>query len=132
MLGDNPEKSKNPLKKAMRRRNAKTVQFAPPQYFEPAEVEYSDEYEEEDSEDEEEPVEDKKDGEPQEAQTDNQNDSAAVKPLRLKSQQKPVSVNGAQSISTQEQGLNGAIEDPDRARSSDKMFEKRGRYYRYH
>ena len=43
MLGDNPEKSKNPLKKAMRRRNAKTVQFAPPQYFEPSDFEYSDE-----------------------------------------------------------------------------------------
>ena len=41
MLGDNPEKSKNPLKKAMRRRNAKTVQFAPPQYFEPSDYEYS-------------------------------------------------------------------------------------------
>jgi hypothetical protein len=55
MLGDNPEKSKNPLKKAMRRRNAKTVQFAPPQYFEPSDFEYSDdeegiegEYEEDD------------------------------------------------------------------------------------
>lgn len=45
MLGDNPEKSKNPLKKAMRRRNAKTVQFAPPQYFEPSDFEYSDDEE---------------------------------------------------------------------------------------
>jgi len=41
MLGDNPEKSRNPLKKAMRRRNAKTVQFAEPQYFEPSDREYS-------------------------------------------------------------------------------------------
>ncbi|KIW64212.1 hypothetical protein, variant [Phialophora macrospora] len=49
MLGDNPEKSKNPLKKAMRRRNAKTVQFAPPTYYEPSDYEYSDE--EEDGED---------------------------------------------------------------------------------
>ena len=43
MLGDNPEKSKNPLKKAMRRRNAKTVQFAPPTYHEAAEIDYSSE-----------------------------------------------------------------------------------------
>lgn len=43
MLGDNTEKSKNPLKKAMRRRNAKTVQFAAPTYYEPSEAEYSDE-----------------------------------------------------------------------------------------
>jgi hypothetical protein len=41
MLGDNAEKSKNPLKKAMKRRNAKTVQFAPPTYFEPSDVDYS-------------------------------------------------------------------------------------------
>lgn len=51
MLGDNPEKSKNPLKKAMRRRNAKTVNFAPPTYYEPDEQVWSDE--EEDVDDEE-------------------------------------------------------------------------------
>lgn len=45
MLGDNPEKSKNPLKKAMRRRNAKTVQFAAPTYYEPSDYEYSDDEE---------------------------------------------------------------------------------------
>ena len=47
MLGDNPEKSKNPLKKAMRRRNAKTVQFTAPTYFEASDVDYSTEEEEE-------------------------------------------------------------------------------------
>src|ERR1700761_3317812 len=51
MLGDNPEKSKNPLKKAMRRRNAKTVQFAPPTYYEPSDYEYSDEEDEEGEDD---------------------------------------------------------------------------------
>lgn len=35
MLGDNPERSKNPLKKAMRRRNAKMVQFSAPTYYDP-------------------------------------------------------------------------------------------------
>lgn len=49
MLGDNPEKSKNPLKKAMRRRNAKTVQFTAPTYFEPSDYEYSDEEDVDDS-----------------------------------------------------------------------------------
>jgi hypothetical protein len=47
MLGDNPEKSKNPLKKAMKRRNQKTVQFAPPTYFEPSEYDGSDDDEDE-------------------------------------------------------------------------------------
>jgi len=41
MLGDTAEKTKNPLKKAMRRRNAKTVQFAPPTYVEASDYDYS-------------------------------------------------------------------------------------------
>lgn len=51
MLGDNPEKSKNPLKKAMRRRNAKTVNFAPPTYYEPEERVWSDNEEVDDDDD---------------------------------------------------------------------------------
>ncbi|KAL8822776.1 MAG: hypothetical protein Q9191_006492, partial [Dirinaria sp. TL-2023a] len=46
MLGDNPEKSKNPLKKAMRRRNAKTVQFTAPTYVEASDIDYSTDEEE--------------------------------------------------------------------------------------
>jgi hypothetical protein len=42
MLGDTAEKSKNPLKKAMRRRNAKTVTFNPPTYYEATEIDWSD------------------------------------------------------------------------------------------
>lgn len=38
MLGDNPERSKNPLKKAMRRRNAKMVQFSAPTYYDPPDM----------------------------------------------------------------------------------------------
>lgn len=50
MLGDTAEKSKNPLKKAMRRRNARTVQFsAQPVYFDASDYEYSSD--EEDHED---------------------------------------------------------------------------------
>ena len=41
MLGDTTEKTKNPLKKAMRRRNAKTVTFTTPTYIEPSEYEYT-------------------------------------------------------------------------------------------
>lgn len=46
MLGDSPEKTKNPLKKAMRRRNAKTVQFAAPTYVEASDYDYSSDEEE--------------------------------------------------------------------------------------
>lgn len=45
MLSDTSEKSKNPLKKAMRRRNAKMVQFTAPTYYEASEPEWSDEEE---------------------------------------------------------------------------------------
>lgn len=41
MLGDNAEKSRNPLKKAMRRRNAKTVTFSAPTFIEASDVEFS-------------------------------------------------------------------------------------------
>lgn len=41
MLSDNAEKSKNPLKKAMRRRNAKTVTFTAPTYVEASDYDYS-------------------------------------------------------------------------------------------
>src|SRR5271168_2159996 len=48
MLGDKDqaEKSKNPLKKAIRRRNAKTVTFSAPTYVEASDVDYSTDEEE--------------------------------------------------------------------------------------
>jgi hypothetical protein len=49
MLSDSVhEKSKNPLKKAIRRRNAKTVTFTNPTYHEPSEYDYTTEEEDED------------------------------------------------------------------------------------
>nr|POF21067.1 tip elongation aberrant protein tea4 [Quercus suber] len=45
MLSDNSEMSRNPIKKAMRRRNAKTVQFAAPTYVEASDYDYSSEEE---------------------------------------------------------------------------------------
>jgi len=50
MLGDNAERSKNPLKKAKRRRNAKQVSFAAPTYVEASDYEYSSADEEETAE----------------------------------------------------------------------------------
>lgn len=46
MLSDNAEKSRNPLKKAIKRRNAKTVQFAAPTYVEASDNDYSSDEEE--------------------------------------------------------------------------------------
>ena len=120
MLGDNPEKSKNPLKKAMRRRNAKTVQFAAPQYFEPSDFDYSSDEEGGEGDISEEPAT---------AQTgtqgtqEQQNDTAVVEPLRLKTQARPVGANGTQLADATELE---AQDSPDRTRSSDEMFEGRG------
>jgi hypothetical protein len=41
MLGDQESKTKNPLKKAIRRRNAKTVTFSAPTYVEASDIDYS-------------------------------------------------------------------------------------------
>lgn len=46
MLGDNLEKPKNPLKKAILRRNAKQVQFTAPTYYEASDIDYSTEEDE--------------------------------------------------------------------------------------
>ena len=85
MLGDNPEKSRNPLKKAMRRRNAKTVTFTDPTYYEPSERTYSSE-EEEEEEQEFLTVADAA-REEEDAQQD-QNGSATVEPLKIRGNQK--------------------------------------------
>ncbi|KAL2005478.1 hypothetical protein VTN00DRAFT_2689 [Thermoascus crustaceus] len=81
MLGDNPEKSKNPLKKAMRRRNTKTVTFTSPTYFEASDIEYSTDEEQGEGEyldDEDETSR----GETQDLQDETHNENIVVEPLR--------------------------------------------------
>src|SRR6266480_562097 len=109
MLGDNPEKSKNPLKKAMRRRNAKTVQFAAPQYFEPPVFDYSDDEEEEEEEEEEEgqerqvgQVDSGLQGSSQDVQHGNGTEVAAVAPLKINTQQADPITNGIHRIRSDE------------------------------
>jgi hypothetical protein len=41
MLGDSAERTRNPIKKAIKRRNAKTVQFSDPTYYEASDVDYT-------------------------------------------------------------------------------------------
>ncbi|KAI1611188.1 hypothetical protein EDD36DRAFT_315272 [Exophiala viscosa] len=92
MLGDNTEKSKNPLKKAMRRRNAKTVQFSAPTYYEPSEYEYSDE--EEEGEDD---TLDQIGGEnPEEGEASEDQQDGPVTSTENQAQVEPILVNGAQ------------------------------------
>ena len=100
MLGDNAEKSKNPLKKAMRRRNAKQVQFSAPTYHEPPEIEYSDE-DEEDADGEDDQPEDTTavETDPTQAEDTSRTDTTAVvEPLRLKSSQPAGATNGIKLV----------------------------------
>ena len=115
MLGDNAEKSKNPLKKAMRRRNAKTVTFASPTYFEASDIDYSTEEEDEDEGgflDEETEV----DTETRDVDETIRDESMAVEPLRPKPQVDTT------TISEEEERQ----ESPDKARTSDEFFEQPG------
>lgn len=112
MLGDNAEKSKNPLKKAMRRRNAKTVTFSSPTYFEPSDVEYSTEDEEAGDED----FFEDEDGVTQETQEDAQTENMTVEPLRLKPRSEA-------ATSAQEEETADKPASPEKDRTSEELFD---------
>jgi hypothetical protein len=81
MLGDQSDKPKNPLKKAIRRRNAKTVTFAPPTYVEASDNDYSSE------EDEGEAAfyaQQEQQAEAQKADLEEEEESAKVEPLSVR------------------------------------------------
>lgn len=125
MLGDTAEKTKNPLKKAMRRRNAKTVQFAQPQYFEPSDYDYSSD---EDDGDELFGGADPGQAQEQQQQTTNdrndseQDDNLKVQPLKLNGGKKELSgkSDGEPDGPTEDLARGGA----EKQRSSDESFDK--------
>lgn len=85
MLGDNSEKSKNPLKKAMRRRNAKSVSFSNPTYIEASDVEFGTDDEMEDGDFFDHDEESSRGDDDDESQ-DGQHDDIVVEPLKTKAQ----------------------------------------------
>ncbi|KAL4989311.1 hypothetical protein BDW68DRAFT_157020 [Aspergillus falconensis] len=111
MLGDNLEKSKNPLKKAMRRRNAKTVTFTSPTYIEASDNDYSTE-EEDDDDDVSFTDEYARD---EYEQQEEQNEDIVVEPLRPKSK-------GVEEPQSAEQEPIAA--SPEKPRSSQEIFEQ--------
>lgn len=120
MLGDNSEKSKNPLKKAMRRRNAKTVNFAPPTYIEASDVEYSTDEDDEHGDffNDDETVESEDEGQ-------EQNEDIVVEPLRPKGQKEkslePTEGAEAEDRPEPEQSTS------DLRRSSEEFFDPEGK-----
>lgn len=127
MLSDAPEKSRNPLTKAIKRR--KKVQFSTGNtYVEASDVEYSTEEEDEEGDGEYLPNEEERPVEPQESEQEpHQEDNTVIEPLRP----------GAREIDTtteaQAQIKQSAVNtDPnnnvEKARTSDEMFETIGIY----
>jgi hypothetical protein len=116
MLGDTAEKSKNPLKKAMRRRNAKTVQFAPPTYVEASDYDYSSDEGEGELFGGPEPkqVQQQQQQDAQQAETESQDD--------LKVQ--PLKVGGAKKNSKNEDDVEDASQDPEKQRGSEDGIDK--------
>lgn len=122
MLGDTAEKSKNPLKKAMRRRNAKTVQFSAPTYVEASDYDYSSDEENDDDDTlgngESHQREDSQDGSEQD-----QDEILAVEPLKIngvKKEAKPATADAEPRESSDENSITGS----DKQRTSDEMFDR--------
>lgn len=122
MLGDTAEKTKNPLKKAMRRRNAKTVQFGAPTYVEASDYDYSSDEEGGELFGGPEPKQAQQQQEEQQQQTAQkpeaeQNESLEVKPLKLGGIKKVSSEESR--TSSEESGTND-----EKSRTSDEIFDR--------
>lgn len=126
MLGDEEDKrtgnSLNPLKKAMKRRNAKTVQFTAPSYVEPSDVEYSSDEEEGNGE---------YGAQEQDSTAAQSNDQSSqvdegvvLEPHKSRGQVRDVRHNG-DPLGTQSLRSGGIDQGnaPDAARTSDEMFD---------
>ncbi|KAL9043393.1 MAG: hypothetical protein Q9214_003420 [Letrouitia sp. 1 TL-2023] len=121
MLGDNPEKSKNPLKKAIRRRNAKTVQFAAPTYVEASDMDYSSEEEEDTGEEYLAAEEAKAELQEQDQESDDE-DTTVAEPLNPEGRGKDPSGENQIRASSQ---TNGTEQDSnvEKARNSEEVFD---------
>jgi hypothetical protein len=119
MLGDTAEKTKNPLKKAMRRRNAKTVQFGAPTYVEASDYDYSSDEEGGELFGGPEPKQAQQQQQQQAAQKPEteQDESLEVKPLKLGGIKK---VSSEESRSSSEE----TSKDDDKSRVSDEMVDR--------
>ncbi|KAL8717232.1 MAG: hypothetical protein Q9225_005506 [Loekoesia sp. 1 TL-2023] len=125
MLSDAPEKSRNPLKKAIKRRNGKTVQFAAPTYVEASDVEYSTEEDEEDGDGEYLPNEEERPENQEPEPESRQDETTIVEPLKSGSREADNTIEPQGQVNPAATGddQNNGIE---KARTSDEMFESIG------
>jgi hypothetical protein len=115
MLGDTAEKTKNPLKKAMRRRNAKTVTFTAPTYVEPSDYEFSSD--EETGDDISPPNGNSRLEEDQNAEDGDQDEITTVAPLSIKQRD-----TSPEKKAVGEEDRRKTISDD--LRSSDEIFDR--------
>ncbi|KAJ8123332.1 hypothetical protein ONZ43_g694 [Nemania bipapillata] len=125
MLGDQAEKTRNPLMTAMKRRKAKTVTFTAPTYVDYSEIEYSDEEGEDDdaqaSQQTAQQEDEQNQGNAQQTATDilGDDESAKVEPLKPRGQkQAKVEVVGPEEVEKVEPSANEPT-----YRSSDEFFD---------
>ncbi|GAW22367.1 hypothetical protein ANO14919_119040 [Xylariales sp. No.14919] len=125
MLGDQAEKTRNPIMTAMKRRKAKNVSFAPPTVVNYPDVEYSDEEgEEDDGQDSQQAAQEEdqqQQATSQQATADivDDDESAKVEPLKPRNQ-KQVKIDTARAEDT-DKG-ESSVKEPGR-RSSEEFFD---------
>ncbi|KAE8441795.1 hypothetical protein EG329_004308 [Mollisiaceae sp. DMI_Dod_QoI] len=117
MLGDQAEKSKNPLKKAIRRRNAKTVTFTAPTYVEASDNDYSTDEEEGDGDYYGQNSQQEQNEEQQE-QAVEEEEVASVEPLKPRAEVREVK---AEPVEQESKDIIKTSSDT--TRTSDEMFE---------
>jgi hypothetical protein len=124
MLGDTAEKTKNPLKKAMRRRNAKTVTFTSPTYIEPSEYEYTTD---DDSDDDVSLTNGAPGGQVEQSKAQNIADGSGAGRDEISSVA-PLKVRDKRRDGSPEKGADGEDDDRrrkiDESRSSDEQFDR--------
>jgi hypothetical protein len=118
MLGDQAEKTKNPLKKAIRRRTTKTVTFTAPTYVEASDVDYSTDEEEADGDYYGSNGQQEQNGDQQEQDPD-EDEIAPIEPLKPRAE-----VREVRSDSTDPDDKDAtAKSSSDTARTSDEIFD---------
>jgi hypothetical protein len=118
MLGDTAEKTKNPLKKAMRRRNAKTVQFAPPTYVEASDYDYSSDEGGDELFDGADPSQVQAQAATEKVEPE-QEDGLKVQPLKVNGAKKGASATDGEPVTEAVEESNG-----DKPRTSDEIFDR--------
>jgi hypothetical protein len=117
MLGDQADKPKNVLKKAIMRRAAKTVTFAAPTYVEASDVDYSTEEEDAEGDYYGANGQQEKNGDQQEQEPEEE-EKATVEPLKTRAEVRDTSFD-----STDTDGGDAPQSSSDTARTSDEIFE---------